>query len=232
MVKIQNLERQESLLCQLLGRKCKTLYRSPLPPEDEIEAFSKYVDDLIDEKARREGKFIAVRLSIIKIMEELNIKPSLEFECKVISGDYDDLKFTDDTMNKLEEFHSVKQALLEETRSKISDLRESLSKLWEMLEENPEVRSRFLEKYPGNSLDTLKALKVEIDRCNEKKKENIKIFIARIREELVRWWDKCRFGPEKRREFLYFESDCYTEDLITFHELEIEKVKTFYENNK
>lgn len=135
-------------------------------------------------------------------------------------------------MELLDEFYQSLIKQREEIISKIKELRETVTNLWELLEESPEVRSDFLNAHPGNSVDTLKALKQEIARCQEKKKANIKLFVQKLRQDLEAWWNKCRISPEQRTTFIYFNSDCYTEDLLTLHELEIDRLKKHYEDNR
>lgn len=173
-----------------------------------------------------------MKVAIIDIMAELKINPSLDFEKNVIYNDVTEFKVTEENMRLLDEFYASLKAQLEDTKAKIQDLREKVSTLWERLEESPEKRSEFLELHPGNSVQTLKALKEEVVRCEELKKANIKIFIDKMRHELMYWWDKCRYNDVQRQEFIHFYSNCYTEDLLTFHEMEVEKLKYHYEKNQ
>lgn len=74
-------------------------------------------------------------------------------------------------------------------------------------------------------------LKAEIQRCEEKKRQNIRVFVEAIREELASWWSKCCYGKLQRQQFRAYFSDCYTEDLLELHELEIEKLKRYFNEN-
>ncbi|GLV33432.1 uncharacterized protein CBL_20171 [Carabus blaptoides fortunei] len=49
---------------------------------------------------------------------------------------------------------------------------------------------------------------------------------------MVYWWNKCRYGDVKRQEFIHCNSNCYTEDLLTLHEIKVEKLRSHYEENK
>lgn len=53
-----------------------------------------------------------------------------------------------------------------------------------------------------------------------------------MREELVALWEKCQFSSSEREQFEYLYDNLYTEDLLTFHEIEVEKMKKYYEDNK
>lgn len=37
--------------------------------------------------------------------------------------------------------------------------------------------------------------------------------------------------PERAR-FIHFQSDCYTEDLLSLHEMELDDLKSFYDKNE
>lgn len=232
MNEIKQLELQEKKLCNVLGKTCRHLPHSPLPTSESIRQFRTYLDELSDLKFRNEETFLKIKSSIIDIVKELNIIPSLDFERKVVFGNDSEFQVTEENMKMLEELYKSLKNKLEITRAKISELRETLYGLWVMLEESQDVRSTFLAEHSDNSVDTLKALKAEINRCQEKKKENIQRFVDKLRNELVTWWDKCQFPAEQRSEFIYFESDCYTEDLLSLHELQIEKVKSFYDKHR
>jgi hypothetical protein len=74
-------------------------------------------------------------------------------------------------------------------------------------------------------------LKDEIKRCEELKRQNIKRFVEEIQKELKHWWDKCLFGEEERLQFLPHSSECFTEDLLELHELEVQKLRSYHEQN-
>ncbi|GLV38821.1 fascetto [Carabus blaptoides fortunei] len=172
-----------------------------------------------------------VPLRIVKKGLEEHLQ-HLDFEKKVINDDAVTFKVTEENMRMLDQFYVSLKAQLDETRAKIQELREKVSTLWERLEESPEHRSNFMDSHPGNSVQTLKALKEEVVRCEELKKANIKIFIDKMRHEMVYWWDKCRYNDVQRQAFINFNSNCYTEDLLTLHEMEVEKLRSHYEKNK
>lgn len=43
-------------------------------------------------------------------------------------------------------------------------------------------------------------------------------------------WKKCHRLDEEKK-FPYFNSDCYTEDLLDLHDIQIQKWKSYYEQN-
>lgn len=59
----------------------------------------------------------------------------------------------------------------------VLELRERLSKLWDCLEEDMIYRDNFLQAHPGCHPHTETALREEIKRCEQIKKQKIQVFI-------------------------------------------------------
>lgn len=219
-------------MCQALGKKQKLLPISPIPSKEDIECFNSYLEELSNEKFIREENFLITKSNLLEIFEELKMKPSLDFEKLVLFGADSAFLVTDENMSLLEQFASSSRAKRESLRCEVAELREKLCVLWERLEEDPKYSSEFTEKYPGFSVPTCKALKIEINRCQNKVKDNIKIFVEKMRHEIRVLWEKCRFGPQERQEFINYTSDCFTEDLLALHELQLDKLKHHFNKNK
>lgn len=79
---------------------------------------------------------------------------------------------------------------------------------------------------------TLNVLQEELNRCETLKRQNIKRFVDRIREDILYFWDKTMKSEQERARFIYFTSDVYTEDLLDLHEMELNELKSFYEQNR
>lgn len=228
---IKQLESQHRSLCKALGKDSKDFITSRLPSAEEIQRMKADIDELSQMLFQREETYLQKKAIILEIMEDLEYKPTLHSE-RMIVGEDNAFQVTDENMQALEKFYNFIIERKEETIAQILELRQTVTRLWELLEESPEVRSDFLNAHPGNSLRTLEALKREVARCQEKKEENIKGFVEKLRQELEHWWNKCRYSSLQKASFLYFDNDCYTEDLLTLHEIEIAKLKEHYEKNR
>ena len=68
-------------------------------------------------------------------------------------------------------------------------------------------------------------------RCEELKRRHMKEFVNEIRKELEDWWNKCMVHDKERSKFVHFSSECYTEDLLALHEMEVNKYRNFYQEN-
>ena len=72
----------------------------------------------------------------------------------------------------------------------------------------------------------------EAERLNDMKIESLKKSVQVTRDELNRVWDCCFYGDKQRREFTPVFSDNFTDDLLTAHERELKRMKTFYRVNE
>lgn len=63
------------------------------------------------------------------------------------------------------------------------------------------------------------------------KRRHTKRFVDHMRQQIVEYWEKTCKSETERSRFTNFTSDCYTEDLLSLHELELEELKNYYETN-
>lgn len=67
---------------------------------------------------------------------------------------------------------------------------------------------------------------------NELKRVNMAKFVQATREELSKIWDSCFYGGQQRREFAPAFCDDYTDDLLSAHESELDRMRGFYKDNE
>lgn len=79
---------------------------------------------------------------------------------------------------------------------------------------------------------TYDKLKQELSRCEGEKRRHIKVFVDRIRQEILAMWNQLLKSDEEREQFGAFTSECFNEDLLQLHELELESLKDTYEENR
>ncbi|CAG9771733.1 unnamed protein product [Ceutorhynchus assimilis] len=75
------------------------------------------------------------------------------------------------------------------------------------------------------------SVKIDVKRCEELRKANIKKFVDKLRDQLQTIWTTGHCSDADKKTFRYFYDDFYTEDLLDLHELEIQKWKKYYEDN-
>ncbi|XP_076259357.1 protein regulator of cytokinesis 1-like isoform X1 [Rhynchophorus ferrugineus] len=226
---IKILTDKQTKYCNYLGEEPKfNLPCPPLPTPQQMEEFQKYIDKLEHEKFEREERYCMLKEDIMKLVEDLRYKPNSDFEHRVLSSD--NISVTNENMSKLELFSKNLVEVKRSTDDEVSHLRNKVEELWKMLEIDLVDRDEFRTHYTGSSLRTLDALRVEVKRCDEIRKANIKVFIDKLRRELEDIWRKCHRVNEAKS-FPYFNSDCYTEDLLDLHDIELQKWKCYYEEN-
>ncbi|XP_050315846.1 protein regulator of cytokinesis 1-like [Anthonomus grandis grandis] len=222
-------DKQEELCKQLEEEPKMKLKYPPLPTQSELAKFQQYIDKLENEKFEREEKYCALKDEIMELVKELGYKPKDDFEKKVMTSNK--AYITKNNMERIEFFAKSLKEIMKQTKEDISQLRVKIEDLWKMLDVNLMDRDEFRTHFKGNSLATLDALWLEVKRCENIRKANIKMFIEKLRVELKTLWEKCHCSELVRRQFKYFNDECFTEDLLDLHEIEIQKWKTYYEEN-
>ncbi|KAG7203524.1 hypothetical protein KM043_013577 [Ampulex compressa] len=221
---------KERIICKNMGTQPIGI-DSHLPSEEELNNFKFYLEKQEAEKNRLEIIFKDMRRSIIKMMGDLGILPSLNFE-HLICNEPENFAFTTSNMTKLRELRDQYKEQLEEAEQHVKEMRAELIALWKYLNEPQHICQSFLDSYSGCSMATVNALSAELERCKEKRRGNIAKYVAHVRDQLVKLWDLCKYSEDQRRQFIHFNSITYTEDLLMLHELEVEKVQKFYDVNK
>ena len=107
---------------------------------------------------------------------------------------------------------------------------DKLEVLWDCLEEPMATRKKFRQMgYKQTSLDIITE---ELRRCKTIKQENVKLFVEKLRMQIVNQWDKIYRSEAERRKFTYLTSQHYTDDLLELHEIELEEAKRFHSENR
>ena len=142
-----------------------------------------------------------------------------------------------------------------ELQGKAIKLRETISSLWDRLDIEQEERDSFNKDTTGYTTTTIAKvstkiinfcrnamlitvticyfqLEAETERLHEMKKENMAKFVQATRDELSKIWDSCFYGDEQRKEFAPAFSDDYTDDLLSAHESELDRMRGFYKDNE
>ncbi|XP_044745916.1 protein regulator of cytokinesis 1-like isoform X2 [Coccinella septempunctata] len=230
---IKNLMEKQKELCNILEKTPYELPLSPLPRKEEIENVQNYVDSLEQEKFNREERYLALKEAIGRLSHELDFVPKTDFERDILSETRRNFDITETNMKQLQKCHDDMVQQLASMKEEIDNLRSSIDELWNILEESMSKRHLFHEQYSGYTVGTLKALREEVKRCEELKKANIKVFVEKLRTELHELWRNCyHLNEESQANYQWLTSDLYTEDLLSYHELEVRKWRNFYTKNE
>ncbi|XP_013196706.1 protein regulator of cytokinesis 1 [Amyelois transitella] len=204
----------------------------PLPSEEDLERLKDHLEDLQSERDKRAEIFLTTQVDIKDIMEKLQVKPSTSFEKAVVGSLSVDFIVSDRNMNELAKLRQKLQEQYEQTNNRVLELRERLSKLWDCLEEDHIYRENFLQAHPGCNPQTEAAIKEEIKRCEKIKRQKIQVFVANMRTKIKLMWDNIMYSPQQRQEFLHYYQDIFTEDTLTLHEMYLDKITAYYNDNK
>ncbi|KAJ2951782.1 hypothetical protein O0L34_g13947 [Tuta absoluta] len=231
-MKMERLLEWQRDLADKLGVTIQELQEVPLPAEEELDRLKAHLEVLQTERDKRAEIFLNTQVEIKDIMEKLHIKPSNKFELVVTSALSVDFKVTDLNMDRLAKLRQELQEKYEHTNNRVLELRERLAKLWECLEEDQLYRDNFLRAHQGCGPDTELALKEEIRRCDQIKKQKIQVFVANVRIKIKLMWDNVMYSQRQREEFVHYFQDIFTEDTLTLHEMYLDKISNLYNQHK
>ncbi|XP_017888273.1 protein regulator of cytokinesis 1-like [Ceratina calcarata] len=230
MTQLKEFLNKERALCKALGVQPINI-EEKVPSEEELNSFKLYLEKQESEKNRLESIFKETRRAIVKMMDDLGKTPTTSFE-NLVCKDSENFVLNSNNMTKLREFRDQLKQQVDSAKEYVEDIKQQLLGLWKYLDEPKHVYESFLNSYVGYSLATVNALTAELDRCKEKRRENVAKYVSQVRSELVKLWDLCKFSEEQRRRFVHFHSHTYTDDLLTLHELELKRMQDFYEASK
>ncbi|XP_030023185.1 protein regulator of cytokinesis 1 [Manduca sexta] len=231
-MKMDRLLEWQNDLAEKLGVTIQELQDVPLPSEDELDRLKNHLEVLQAERDKRTEVFLNIQVEIKDIMEKLQIKPQNKFEHTVMTSLSVDFKVTDLNMDLLAKLQQDLHNKYEQTNNRVLELRERLEKLWDCLDEDQIYRENFLHAHPGCHPQTEAAIKEEIKRCEQIKRQKIQVFVANVRTKIKLMWDNIMYSNQEREEFVHYYQDIFTEDTLTLHELYLEKLAKFYNDNK
>ncbi|CAG9836792.1 unnamed protein product [Diabrotica balteata] len=229
---LDQLRNKQLELSKALGKAPRLLNDHHLPSPQEILEFQKHVEELEQEKFDRLEKYTTLKEELLDIVKELEYMPSTNFENEVINGVERNFMVTEENIEKLETFHDNMTKTLKDTKEEIGQLRNRIEDLWTLLDIDFMEREEIRKKYTGYSLTTLESLRLELQKYELLKRANIKVFVEKLRQELQSLWERCHCSESVKNEFLFFNSDTYTEDLLQLHEVQLKKWQIYAEENK
>ncbi|KAM3828504.1 protein regulator of cytokinesis 1 isoform 2-T2 [Vipera latastei] len=232
---LRALQERDQELAGLLGQAPYSggvVSSETVPTLAELDRFRRHLASLAAEKENRQAEFIRLKQQVVLCMEELEQQPSTAFEQEVVCQNagvfglsLDNLAALKDLLQQLEARRTQKEAMCDEMRCRILTL-------WDWLQVPPEERDAFAPYMEGSRASIMDALRLEVDRLEELKCQNLQKVVEAIRAELVTYWDKCFFGEEQRRSFGPFYEDTFTEELLQQHNSEFVRLKHYYETHQ
>ncbi|GIX75737.1 protein regulator of cytokinesis 1 [Caerostris extrusa] len=225
----RDLRSIELQYCRILNIKEHQLSsNTEVPSENDLSELEQHIAMLKDEKERRHKKFCMAKKELTTIWETTEFTPETSLE-KEILLEKEISSLSNETFKALEELMNKVKRKKAELEAEKNVLMKKLTTLWERLKVDESKRVEFLSKHVDHRLSTIKSIHHEIEKCEKIKRENIKMFIASLRQELLQLWNKCYISDSIQQGFLYYSTTEMTDEVLEAHEEEVEKWKKYYE---
>ncbi|XP_019849406.1 PREDICTED: protein regulator of cytokinesis 1-like isoform X1 [Amphimedon queenslandica] len=235
MKRLKRLIEMETVLAHGIGEKpsfsLKWQSENLIPSEEELQNYLEKVEQLESIKDQRQVEFRNVRDKARAVWAELETEPTDELGLRLYSGDISHFVFSQANMKSLEDYYQKLESSATEQEKEANYLRNCITSLWKRLEIPTEFREEFLSQHQGYKDWVIKELKSEVDRLDILKQFHLEGFIKATRAELAKVWDQCMFGENQKREFGPAFNDDFTEDNLSAHESELDKMRGFYADN-
>lgn len=243
---VENCIEEQRLLCEALEEPLRPLSLDPLATELELSIFQEHLTNLKSEKRRRSKEIDCLKEEIEAICTELDVtvSESVNERWVPVSNSSNE----QNNKKKFSKFSSFTPTMehLDKLRNELTELRQrrenikrdcdqmlnELESLWNCLEVDSSVRERYRELAAIYRQSALDDIKDELKRCKVLKRENVKLFVNKLRQQIVAAWDQIHRSQRERDGFTYFHSELYTEDLLSLHEYELAACQKFYEENR
>ncbi|XP_006885224.1 PREDICTED: protein regulator of cytokinesis 1 isoform X2 [Elephantulus edwardii] len=226
------LQEQDQELCEILCIPPYNIDSSSVPSLEELNQFRQHLATLRETKTSRHGEFVNIKRKIILCMEELDHTPNTSFEKDVVCEDEEAFCLSLENIEALQQLLQQLELQKSQNEAVCEELRGQIRELWERLQIPPEEREAVATIMTGSKAKVKKALQLEVDRLEELKLQNMKKVIEAIRVELAQYWDLCFYSQEQRQAFAPYYADDYTEKLLQLHDVEIVRLRNYYEVHK
>ena len=104
--------------------------------------------------------FKDLRRSVLKLLDEINISPSLDLK-RLVCNDYEKFVYTAENMSKLKDMRDDLKVQAENAKQQAAEKREELKALWSYLDEPKHLCESFLLNHQGHSITTISAVSIQ-----------------------------------------------------------------------
>uniref|UniRef100_UPI0037E806A6 protein regulator of cytokinesis 1b isoform X2 n=1 Tax=Semicossyphus pulcher TaxID=241346 RepID=UPI0037E806A6 len=223
---------QDQDLCDILCSMSYGIAPDSVPSLEQLQNFRQHIVNQNEEKARRYAEFSDIKRQIILCMGALDHIPETSFEKDVVCEDEDSFCLSRDNITSLKLLLCQLEERKTENEAMCESHREKIQRLWDRLQVPQEEREAFNEHMVTSRKRNLEALQAEVQRLEELKLLNIRNVTDAIRSEIAVFWEKCFFSIDQREEFAPYFSEDFTEELLSLHDAEIQRLKQHYEDHK
>lgn len=226
---IEDLLVKQNEICTEMDELAKPLGYDPLPSAEQLAEFREHLCGLYAVLEERVTEFKELRHEIRASLDMLELEELTSDEQKVFEGKK--VQYSKGNLVRLLALRDRLADKCEELRRHLDQTKEKVRNLWKCLETPAEEREK-LEYYQECHRTAYDMWRQEFDRCETEKRQNLKKFVDKVRQELLIMWEKTLKSDDEKRRFKYFTSDVYSDDLIRIHEIELEELSQFYNDNE
>ncbi|XP_037570216.1 protein regulator of cytokinesis 1-like isoform X1 [Dermacentor silvarum] len=225
----KKLRSKECELCTKLGMPALALSNASTPTENDLQELEQHVAQLEREKAIRSCTLSALRNSIVAKLNLLDLQPESELEIQLVE-DQDGFILSNSNIDEARAYLERLTKLEEARRQELAALQDQLALFFDRLDIPPEEQDRIRDTSSGLTPATMAALKDKLAEYERKKRERLREFVVRVKDELLTWYKKCCL-PKSR---VYLDDDCedVTEQHLAKLEEQLKSLKDFYSENK
>jgi len=231
---INQLKLVEQDLCQKLNEKSIEFENQEIPYDQRQEILKEHIQKLQDLQNDRLSSIEQSRNQICQLQIELELDQVTENTqlLDLLNKPVHLIELSEMNVQQLLALAQQLDNVYQTNRMKADQLVNTLHALYERLNLTESDRSIKLPLENPQRPENLLLLEKEIERCKGLRRENLRIYIENLRDEIFAQYEKCFYGREQMESFLPLYSNEFTEDLLEEHEKELEEINVYYKHNE
>ncbi|KAF9493718.1 hypothetical protein BDN71DRAFT_1449968 [Pleurotus eryngii] len=165
-----------------------------------------------------DGEYLAILSRFISVSAGCDSTPSPTIGLDGVEPTLSLLSWANNLLSSLSENKRCRE-------THIQAMYDQLEVLWRRLGVAEEDMDAFVEVNRGSTDECVRAYEEELERMLDVKRERMGEFVANAREEIWKLWEDIMVGEDERRDFAPFADDEFSEELLSIHEAEIQRLK-------
>lgn len=225
------LAEEAELIAKLGAAPCALPPPTAVPSEDTLLQLSQRIAKLTEEKIMQQTKFLTLRMQIVSMLEMLDVEPESQTERDIAVEDPSSFVLSSSNIKAVEDYLQRLKDLETHRRRERASLVERLALYWERLDTPKAERDLLQRSHSGITAATLDELKRQIAECEVLKRERMKEFITRVKDELLAWFRTCCVPEHKAVLEDDWDSEDWSEERLAKLEKELQTLKDFHAKN-
>ncbi|KII65565.1 Protein regulator of cytokinesis 1 [Thelohanellus kitauei] len=203
-----------------------------IPTDHQIHSISKNITDLEKELTSRQTKFTLLKNELKQLLVAIDAPINDQVREWVFDTREVKMKCSQKNMKDLIEYKGNIEREFHENKTRIERLWSSVEFLWGLLNTEKCHIESFKSNNQKMSSTVLNNLKLEESRLKNLRHGNLAVYIPKLKEKLISLWNKCRFGNQKREQFLRVYGDGINENSLSAYEDALLSANSYYESNR